>query len=194
MANICWGTVVFHGDKDKVNALYETITKLIEESGKHQCGLYELKEALGVTEDCDCRYYMTDITLSEDGTSTSMNVELAWDSHDDYWNAIAKAAGVNWCGEFGNDDDGWWTVNDVDKKFFKTEFYLDAECSPIGEFADFDSEDKLVDFLKAKTGKTYSASEWADLFYDDDAMEDELGWEVDDDCYARVWIVDREVA
>lgn len=187
MANCCWGDVVFHGEKEKVHALFKKMESLQDDRGEVR--LLALKEKLELDYEGDCRYYIDDIRI-ENETSLWVNVELAWDGHEALMEAIAKSHDLQWCAQYGLDD-GWGVTNDNEKQFFKDDYFLDAEDSPLEVSKWFETEQEAVKYLEEKTGLVKTADEWSELCYNDEELVDLLGEEWDD-VHIRLWKIDRD--
>lgn len=184
MANLVFGTVVFHGNKDGLKKLGDILNRIGTSS------LRELVENICPEYDGDCRYVINDYNIHDN--DIFLWCELAWDAHEDMWKAISDKLGINWSAYFEWDDESPSIYNDEEQVWFHENYILDAEDSPIGDYTTFATAEEFTKYMENKTGIRLDPEDWNSNFYDDEWLEEELGWK--GNYYARLWIADREIS
>lgn len=181
MANLVFGTVVFHDNKEAIAKLSEILNRI------GTANIYDFVKETIPEYDGDCRYYINDFEIKNN--EIWLYVELAWDAHEELWNEVSDKLEVKWSGYFEWDDENPSIFNDPYGDYFRDYYYLDAEDSPIGESKYFETENEVMDYLEYETGIRQSPEDWNSSFYEDEWLEEKLGiaWK---NSYVRLWITD----
>jgi len=176
MANICIGTVVFHGAN--VVVLYDAISNASDEDVK--ATLDKIAEAVEMKMVGDPRYYMELVEYDPAQELLKVEAELAWGDNREYFDALAKHLGLSWNGWFDTDGATWKVVND---KKHTDDFpggviidtYGEDNSYNLGEiYETFSTAEEAAAYLNKESGSDMSFEEWQEAFDDEDIGRLEL--------------------
>jgi len=170
MANTCFNSIRITGPQEHLEKLQQLITDIarIFETRYEKSMMYSLLKSLGYHDhdlyanpDADYREEFKPDALGaplkiEDGV-LELSTESAWDFHTESWELIRKALpgtqvyylAEELCGDV-------FITNDVERRFFKTKWYLDSE-EVDSEY--FNDNRALVEFVHDKLDSTVETIE-----------------------------------
>lgn len=171
MANLCDNTVILLGNPRELKKVRTAVDKIWQDNGGHKTGrLSALQKIIGF--DCEGwgRTYDVGLYNYEDDNiekgELTLNVVTAWGSVDDFWNALSKNLGLQWC-SYSSTDEECFITNDVEGIYFQSRYVLDPYDDDFDgkiEYEVFNSKDSLVEYMDKKTGIKNTFDEWMDYF------------------------------
>jgi len=173
MANICFNEVKLFGKREdliRVQDMFEKTYALekIPTLEKVQKLLNFECENWGRSCDAGINDVGTKESITEDGFLL-IHCETAWNSVDDYWDALSKKYSLEWAA-FCDADGEYWVVNDENRKHFPEGFIADIWDS--NDFVDDDyytgetKEEVAAKLNEHSNGLSLTWDGWYDLLLD----------------------------
>lgn len=177
MANICSNKIIFYGEREKVQALYDAVTAFY--NPRQTNTLYNFALLLGMEEKDipSCRgdfSYIEEIEFtSEDEVQFFVDVETAWSPVNEYWACICNYFGINYAASSEECGHGIFVIhNDPDGQFFPENYSIDIwDNNEYGIKSDvyfFKTAEEVMEFLNEEAEETFSYEEWKEIFEEED--------------------------